>query len=245
MKTLAIAVAGLVFAGAAQASTITAGFEEFSRGDVVSSFSVGTATATVLTKRRLGNGSNVNGQSIAFDTANPGTRSDGDPDLGAPFYTDYASGSGVTGTDPIGAAFDPGNVLIIDEESGGQNPDDNGTGGRIALTFDEAVTFDGFDVFDDVTDFMVAGQILTGSSYTTVYALKGITLDYDNQYASFGGLNWTGVDRLVFNFRASSGAIDNLDFLDPTGGPVVPVPATLPLLLAGLGAMGYAGRRRG
>ena len=223
LKFTSIATAAVLVAGSTSAATLTVDFEEFERGDVLTSIDIG-GVATTITTTEGGDGNS--GDVVVFDTTDPGTRADGDPDLGGPF----TSADGAT-------TSEPGNVLIIGEAPGADggldtNPDDNGGGGRITFDFLTPITFNGFDVFDDVTNFSVFSNLGT--------IIDGISLDEDNAFASFTGFDAEGITSLTFDFANSSGAIDNLSFTIAA----VPVPASLTLLLAGLGGLGVASRRR-
>lgn len=156
-------------------------------------------------------------QAIVFDTRLTGTR---DPDLEGPFE---------------GPVTDPGNVLIISE--GGPTPDDEMRGGTITFLFDQLVNFTGFagfDDFDDGRDLLVTAD--TGQSAS----LSG---SGDGSSSLITGLEFFGITELTFDF-AGSGAIDDL-VVEAVDGPApIPVPAALPLLLAGLGGLGLVARRR-
>lgn len=67
----------------------------------------------------------------------------------------------------------------------------------------------------------------------------------DELHLSYAGDGITGV-RITYNFGASGVlGIDNLRFTLADGpGPVIPEPSTYALLLAGLGSLGWAARRR-
>ncbi|MBM7069139.1 VPLPA-CTERM sorting domain-containing protein [Actibacterium sp. 188UL27-1] len=210
-----------MIAGGASAAVID--FETFAAGDVVTSFTAGGVTGTVSAV-----GGAVN-QAMVFDSNN---FTGGDDDLEAPFYDSF-TGSTHNGTPTVGAAtLNPGKILIVSEDGDASDPDDNGTGGKITFNFDQAIRFTGFDVLDDVTNFKVTSD--TGES------ISGLSLDYDNQFQSFSGLGWAGVTSLTFDFGAASGAIDNISF----EVSAVPLPASLPLLLAGFAAVGFVSRRQ-
>ncbi len=245
MKIISFAAIAAVFtATSAHAAILNVDFDNLTRGSVVSTIDVDGVTGTL----QVIGGTN---EAIVFDTGNPGTSADGDPDLGAPFY-DILTGPtpGPQGNPaPGGAAtaLDPKNVLIIGEPDDADraddtNPDDNGRGGQIVIRFDDLVTFDGFDVFDDVSDFVV-NAFVTGTQ-APIWTTGPFSLAYNNQYRSFTNLGYFGIDMLVFDFKSASGAIDNLQFVVDDEINEVPVPASLPLMLAGLGAMGFAARRR-
>lgn len=146
----------------------------------------------------------------------------GDDDLQAPFYKRF---------DPDHAPSNPRNVLIISEDGDTSDPDDNASGGQIKFIFDQIVDFDFFRVYDDVDNFVVRSN--KGDVSTPV------TLDFDNQWARVD-TGFVGITELTFDFGTSSGAIDDLRVNLST----VPVPASLPLLLAGFGALGFVARRK-
>ncbi len=223
MRKLMIgAIFGLAATGA-NASVLD--FESFSAGTVINAFSVDGITGSVAAV----GGSN---QAMVFDTDNP---TGNDDDLAAPFFDSFTGPAPAGGTPAVGAGeLNPGKVLIISGDGDAGDPDDNAGGGTITFTFDQAVTFNGFDVFDDVSNFLVSAN---GGAFT----LAAINMDYDNQFTSVTGIGWEGVTSLVFDFGQASGAIDSIDFSIPTQ---VPVPASLPLLAFGLGAFGYIARRR-
>lgn len=217
-KLTTIALAAMLAASSASAITLT--FDELgtSSGDVITSFSKGGVSGTVSAV----GGSN---QAMIFDTR---VLSGGDDDLLAPFYRRFDSNGNPITTSGV---TNPRNVLIISEDGDSSDPDDNATGGTITFTFNQLVDFTGFRVFDDVTNFIVTSN--RGDRTAP------ISLDFDNQWTSVA-TNFKGISSLTFDFGRASGAIDNLRF-EPA---VVPVPASFPLLLAGLGAFGWLARRK-
>lgn len=229
LKITSIAVAAILSAGVANAATFTVDFENFDRADVITSLDIGGIFTSVTTAE---GGSTNSGDLVIFDSTQPGTRDDGDPDLGSPF------------TNAAGETSNPGNILIIGETPGADsspgdtdsNPDDNGRGGQIIFTFRSPITFTGFSVFDNVTDFNVFSNL--GS------ILPDVDLALENDFATFveSDLNGNavGISSLTFDFERSSGAIDGLTF----EVAAVPLPASLPLLFAGLGGLGLVARRR-
>lgn len=220
LKFLGATLATLTIAGGAHAAVID--FETNVAGDVLTSFDVGGVTGTI---------SAVGGtdQAMIFDSNN---YTGGDSDLQAPFYSEF-TGTGHNGTPTASAdTLSPGNILIISEDGDASDPDDNARGGLITFDFDQAITFMGFDVLDDVTNFSVTSD--TGES------IGPFSLNYNNQFLSFTDLSWEGVTSLTFDFGNASGAIDNISFQVAA----VPLPATLPLLLVGFGAFGFAARRK-
>lgn len=209
---------GLIFgAAAAQAAVIS--FEGAgSHGTAVTSITSddGLISATV-------SASGGQGEARIFDTTLSGTA---DPDLEAPFLNDL--NNGISGN--------PGNVLIIQEADRQSDDiaDDNRSGGTITFSFLDAVTFTGFTILDDATITITSD---TGASLSR-------NVDTDSQFNSFDfGTEFVGVQSLIFDFNGESGAIDDLRFLDPFVAPV-PVPAALPMMLAGLGGLAWVARRR-
>ncbi|MDX8351102.1 VPLPA-CTERM sorting domain-containing protein [Cognatiyoonia sp. IB215182] len=212
---LATIAAGVLAAGGSAAATLT--FDGYSHGDVITSVNLeGGVTAAVTAN---GNSSSSPDQAWIFDTSLSGTR---DPDLEAPFTDD-------------GVNFDinPGNALII-QENPNTAADDDGRGGWITFTFSRAITFLGFDFLDD-GDVVVTDN---NDNAATVGTPRGSA--FDNYFTSSGLLNWTNVTQLTFNFGRDSGAIDNISYeIAP-----IPLPASLLLLLASIGALGFAARGR-
>ena len=156
-------------------------------------------------------------QAVAFDTSLSNTA---DPDLEAPF-----TGSG---------SANPGNVLIITEDGG---PDDERFGGAIQFAFDRPVNllsfeaFDGgiFDVFSGRGDRLLLAETIiqsdNQSSFVTVPGFERVS------FVTF---------TLADSGEGASGAIDNISFeVAP-----IPVPAAMPLMLAGLGGLAFVARRR-
>ncbi|MEL6681628.1 MAG: PEP-CTERM sorting domain-containing protein [Pseudomonadota bacterium] len=205
----------IMVTGAANAATLT--FEDYSHGDVINSISLeGGVTATVTAN---GRSSSSPDEAWIFDTSLENTR---DPDLEAPFTSD-------------GVTYDihTGNALII-QENPNTAADDDGRGGWIRFTFSQAITFLGFDFLDD-------GNVVVrdnNNNAASVGTQRGSA--FDNYFTPSGLLNWTNVTQLTFNFGRDSGAIDNISYeVAP-----VPLPASLLLLLAGMGALGFAARGR-
>lgn len=203
----------------------------------VMALSVGAAQAAVIDFEEFAHGQGVNAvsaggitasvttnsrgsydQAVAFDTTQTGTR---DPDLESPFE---------------GAVPNPGNVLII-QESASTSPDDEQRGGTITFLFDQLVNFTGFSGFDDFDDRR--DLILTADTGQTVQ-LQG---EGDGASAILTDLDFFNIRELTFDF-AGSGAIDDLVVELAEGPAPIPVPAALPLMLAGLGGLAWVGRRR-
>lgn len=203
---------------AASASVID--FEGFDNGANVTSVTStdGLVSATVSASARLGNGSFIRSTARAFDSE---LNSTFDPDLEAPFTTG-------------GLSLNPGNVLII-QEPGSAIPDDNATGGFIDFIFGSSVLFSGFTGLDDANFRVTAnGDTIEVGSFR---------VPNDNGFGVFSLASAVEVDSLRFRFQGASGAIDDLTFIAPDIAPV-PVPAALPLLLAGIGGLAVMKRRQ-
>ncbi len=213
-KTLLTIAATVGLATAASAGTIT--FDGYSHGDVISSLDLGGGVTAAVSAD--GNSRSSPDQAWIFDTSLSNTA---DPDLEGPFTTD-------------GSVYDvyAGRALIVQENM--HTPDDDGNGGIITFSFSQAISFLGFDFLDDET---VTASDNNGNSIT-IGTPRGRA--FDNYFTTSGDLGWANVTQLSFDFGHNSGAIDNLRF----DIPQVPVPASLPLLLAGIGALGFAARRK-
>lgn len=215
-KLTTAAAAVFLSVGIAQAAVID--FEDFSHGDAVNSVSVGSVTATVsvVNPRRSVD------QALAFDTSLTGTP---DPDLEAPFS---------------GPIANPGKVLIIAQNRG--EPNDERFGGTITFLFNQLVdftSFAAFDAFDNNGPLVVSADTGQTQSFDTGSGDRASDL--------FTGLNFVGIRELTFSLPGS-GALDDLTFeISDFGGETpapIPVPAALPLMLAGLGGLAWVGRRR-
>lgn len=216
VKIASAAAVALIVPFAASASVID--FEGLSNGAEVNSVTStdGLVSATVKATARLRDRSFVASTARIFDSELDSTF---DPDLEAPFMTG-------------GLSLNPGNVLII-QEPGSAIPDDNATGGFIDFAFANTVLFSGFTGLDDA-NFRVTAN---GDSIE----LGSFRVPNDNGFGVFSLASAVAVDSLRFRFQGASGAIDDLTF--DTIAPI-PVPAALPLMLAGLGGLGYMKRRQ-
>ncbi len=221
-RTTAAAAAIVLGAGAAQAAVID--FEDFANGEAINTVSAGGVTATVTTVSGRKN-AKFN-QAVAFDTSLSGTA---DPDLEAPFTGPETGAPGST---------NPGKVLIITQDGG---PNDERFGGTVTFDFSQPINFLSFEAFD--------GGIFDVTSAKGDQALFAEEVLFSDNVSGFLAVDgFDGVSTLTFTFADSgegaSGAIDNLTFEVADTPAPIPLPAALPMMLAGLGGLGLVARRR-
>lgn len=214
MKYFVTAILALGLGSAADASTFT--FDSFSHSDHVTSVTSDDGLISAGVSATGG----IN-QAWAFDTTLSNTE---DPDLEGPFPH-------YLGTE---SDLDAGRALII-QESRNRSADDVAGGGTITFTFAKAVDFLGFTVIDDGRFTVSSTSVLPANNFVADLHVT----DDDRRYGIFNtGNTFFGVTDLTFTLN-HSGAIDSLRFVAP-----VPLPAGLPLLAAGLGALGFLRRRQ-
>ena len=123
-----------------------------------------------------------------------------------------------------------GNILIISEDNDSNDPDDSQFGGTISVDFNPAVmdimalTVDVGDNNNQNNGDSFVKAFFNGNELSTFDFLAGQG-NNNLQTADFSGLG--SIDRLEIHLE-SSGGIVNLEFTP------VPIPAALPMFLAGL-----------
>lgn len=212
---------------ATQAATVTFGSSDFTPGGIPTST---VADGVTITFKAISRTNEIR----VLDTTDPSSSTGygRDADLAGPF-DDANDGDLITDR-----SF--GNALII-QEFGSPLIDDEGQGGRMTLSFNQPVTLGTISMLDIdslVEIFVNGGSTAVASGKT---ALHGLPNDGPNQWLGFvlGIEDVTDVD-VVFN---GSGALGEFSF-DPKSVSAVPLPAGLPLLLAGVGMLFGAARLR-
>lgn len=122
-----------------------------------------------------------------------------------------------------------GNYLYLDTDLGF-------VGTITTITLDDPTTAFGFS-YTDLNEPNATPEITIGGQ-TFSLALNGV-----GQELFFGFTSLTAFTTIVINSGIDSGyGVDDIAFAG--GGQVVPLPATLPLALAGVAVFGFAARRR-
>lgn len=223
-KAITVTAASIVLLGmgaAASAATLT--FDTLPAGT--------TAITTQIPGVTISASGGTN-QAWIYNTGPNGDTAD--PDLAGPF----------TNINDALVSVSPGNVLIVqelDSVDSDPGPDDNGGGGTLSLSFENAVTMLSMDVFD-----MKAGskiQLFSDESFVTQIGMDFITANSDTNNAPnfyeqivFGIGGTAGVKGLRV-IMEGSGAIDNVSY--------VPLPAAAWLFgSALLGLVGVSRRKK-
>lgn len=195
-----------------------------SHGELVTRFDFGNGlTGSIDVVNGFGSTA-TKGEARIFDTRETGTADD---DLEGDF-TNVADSNDVV---------DFGKALIIQERVGlaSDIPDDERRGGTVTFTFDNAVDILSLAYLDGekgaiaTADGIQIGDFGSGVSGDH----KFVMLDFSNDPNAFQ------ITTLSIQYNGS-GAIGGLNFVPSP----VPLPAGLPLLLAGLGGLGMAARKR-
>lgn len=165
-------------------------------------------------------------------TFNTNLASAEDPDLVAPF------------DDPNTVGFDNetglGSIAIISESATYVPPDDEATGGKVTFVFDKLVTLKSTTFVDTksgtVTLLDIDGVPLTINPFDIPDVDTDDTTN-PNQFSKLVYGDISGVKTMIIEL-GESGGFDNIVFQP------VPVPAALPLFLAGVGGLVVARRKR-
>ena len=223
LNSALIAVLAFSFISSAHAAIIT--FEEVSSGLTAMSNSVGS---TIPTNSRLTN--------------------------------QYLSSNGVSFTSGAGYA------ALVNHGSGNPSASvPNIIGGTTAgglLDYNAPITISFFDVANPsnkaVTNaFAIQGDWFPlgfGQIFATAFSAEGVLLgstsDTDNKVFGVSGpllqFNYTGIHSVIISGDNGTVGFDQLEFGDLTTATVatVPVPASLVLMMSGLGLLGFSARRR-
>ncbi len=206
-----LSIAALYIVAMVSAHAATIDFENFSPGDIVTGEIV---SGVILNVEPNGTTNGMVRELMIFDgTCNNGTANDctgGDKDL---FFPEF------------------GNILIISEDNDSNDPDDNAIGGNIIFSFVQ----DAMNISLDVLDVENGGPM---DNWVSAY-LDGVLVDRifvdsaDNEAVSAMFAADLIADQIIVHLHGS-GAVDNLNF------SAIPIPAALPMFLAGLlGIFGF------
>jgi hypothetical protein len=232
LRSTLVLVTMLFIAPVAQANVLTFDEPAFVHGTVVNSQ---YAPLVTISAQNVGGGPNL---AVAFNSTLSNTQ---DPDLEGTFDSNNGA---------LADAFDPGNILIIQENDSGcgdgtcNSPDDEGDrpAGIISFQFTRAIELLSLDFFDVETaeDGATANNRirLYDTANTEVFANTYYTPDTggDNMWDQvLFGQGLMGIGRIEV-YMGGSGAIDNLVY------NVVPVPAAI--WLFGTALLGFIGFSR-
>lgn len=226
-KLMTAAVAATLMGGAAWAAPVT--FNDLTVGTALSTFDFGGG----LTGTASADGASANSPDVPVVFATEASNT-ADPDLQSPFTLAGSPGTSRSFGNAIIAQENPGNNGVFD-------PDDDGNGGTVEFKFDNLISLGQIFLLDaklgaSVTLFL--GNDVVSQLLTTVSADTGN--NPNNNLYTFLDFNDVSGDRFVVDFNGKSGAIGEFH----AEVAPIPVPASLPLLLAGFGALGYVARRK-
>lgn len=205
-----------VSATAAIVDFSSSGGSDLSDGDILTAFDFGDG----LTGSVSATGGTGDAVILDTDGSSGGTGIINDPDLMSPF-TNVADPTDMR-------SF--GNALIV-QETGSSFPDDERRGGSITFTFETAVTISSITFLDGEEGSFAS--LFVGGDQIGALAVSG-----DNGFSvvEYGDL-LSGITSFTVTFNGS-GAIGEFE------ASVVPLPASVLLLGAGLGGLGLMRRRR-
>jgi len=152
-------------------------------------------------------------------------------------------GLDVTFTSSDFAYFDSGDAglgvckVLTASDQCNPSSDDNVTEGEsVTIAFDAAQDLSGF-AFRDANHHPLA------STETLRFGVNGGALSQVT-FADMGGLTFKNVLSATFAYDDGGGDANQFYVQGVTATAAVPLPATLPMIAAGLGALGLVGRRR-
>lgn len=208
---------------ASAASAITVNFNDFDEGDVL-------GVGTDLGGGVLADVTAIGGiaEAVVFDTSRRTVSTRNDPDLTSPFRNaeDRSDRRGF------------GNALIVQENATG-GPDD-AVGGSLIFNFDALWSF--------ASLFLLDAEVgTTATLFNGRDEVASFTLDRTNE--SETGSNRNNNEFTLLGFAGAIGDTLRIDFagsgaLGEFEVTAVPLPAGLPLLLAGLGTLVWVRRRQ-
>lgn len=163
-----------------------------------------------------GNGFTPDGKARIFDSSNPGTEEDGDPDLGTPNELCGQGGPGQGEGGREGASGQNcvarGNILII-QESNKTTPDDSLSGGSITFLFEtpvqRSISLGLLDIEDNNTFIEVETEEASGPIRVDVVG------EGNNAFQSVA-LDFSTVRRVTVHF-STSGAVTDFKFCSSSG----------------------------
>ena len=121
-------------------------------------------------------------------------------------------------------------------------------GTPITITYFNPANTSAFGVTDFVKirgDFISIPGTATMTAFDAAGTLLGSVTDNDNNLGVGLALSFAGIHSVTLTQTSATIGLDNLEFDNVTGiAAAVPEPGTYPLMLAGLGIVGWASRRQ-